>query len=436
MSAIGNKRAVVIGASMAGLLAARALHESFEQVVVLDRDVLPEQPVPRRGVPQSGQVHALLARGQRELNELFDGLTAELAGLGVPAFDPQADFTWWVDGRPMAGGSSGMTALGVGRPMLETVIRRRVAALPNVEIRPAVPVADLLSTPAGEQITGVRVVNADGGTVTYDADLVVDASGRGSRARHWLAGLGYPAVEEQRVEIQVSYVSRLYHRKPGDLGGRSGTAASVHPGSDSSGMVLAQENNSWMICLSGWFGRVPPTDFDGMVTFAEELVSPDVAALIRTAVPMGEPVRMRYPASTRQRFDRMDRFPAGLLVVGDAMCSFNPVYGQGMTLAAMEATILRQLLKDGTDDVAARYFAATAPVIDVPWNTTVANDLRHPGAVGDRSALDPERGRYLAMVRATVAEDPVVARAFLRVTQLMDPPSALFAPGIAARLRP
>lgn len=143
---------------------------------------------------------------------------------------------------------------------------------------------------------------------------------------------------------------------------------------------------------------------------------------------------MRYPASTRRRYDRMSRFPAGFLVTGDAMCSFNPVYGQGMTVAALEATILGRLLKDGSGDVAAQFFTESAAVIDVPWTTVAANDLRFPDTVGDRSALDPGPGAYLDRLRTAAVTDPVLAGAFLRVVQLMDTPAALFEPDIAARV--
>ncbi|MEU6140149.1 hypothetical protein ABZ848_07295 [Streptomyces sp. NPDC047081] len=160
----------------------------------------------------------------------------------------------------------------------------------------------------------------------------------------------------------------------------------------------------------------------GVVAWAAELDCQDVATLLRTSAPLGDPVKMRYPASTRWRYDRMSRFPAGFLVTGDALCSFNPVYGQGMTVAALEATILGRLLKDGSDDMAARFFTESAAVVDVLWTTVTANDLRFPDAVGDRSALDPEPVAHLDRLRAAAVADPVLSTAFLRVTHLMDSP--------------
>ncbi|MGW2048344.1 hypothetical protein ACWCPF_24650 [Streptomyces sp. NPDC001858] len=229
-------------------------------------------------------------------------------------------------------------------------------------------------------------------------------------------------------------MTRRYRRTQDQLDGRYGTAIAAYPGNTRGGFALAQENDVWALSISGSFGTVPPMDDDGMVAWAAELDCQDVATLLRTSAPLGDPVKMRYPASTRWRYDRMSRFPAGFLVTGDAMCSFNPIYGQGMTVAALEATILGRLLKDGSDDMATQFFTESAAVIDVPWTTVAANDLRFADAVGDRSALDPEPGAYLDRLRAAAVADPVLATAFLRVAQLMDTPATLFAPEIAARV--
>ncbi|MFG1609595.1 squalene monooxygenase [Actinoplanes sp. NPDC049265] len=430
-----NGRAVVIGASLAGLLAARALHESFGEVVVLDRDTLPERPRPRRGLPHGGDAHWLTVRGRWELDELFEGLSPELIGLGAPTFDVRTEFRWWMDGRPLATGPSGLIGLAAGRPLLEFAIRRRVAALPNVRIRPGHAVSDLITTPEGDRVTGVVAIAAGGDQVTVnDVDLVVDASGRSSRARYWLAQLGYPEVEEERIETRVTAVTRHYRRLPGQLGGRYGTSVPAYPGLHRGGFLLAQENDTWIAALHGWFGATPPDDDAGLVAWAEELDSPDLAEVMRTSPALGEPVRTRFPAGVRLRYDRLGRFPAGFLVTGDAMCVFNPVHGPGMTVAALAASALARLLKDGADDLAARFFAETAAILDGPWTTASADDLRFPETAGDRSTLDPRRDAYLLRLRAAATGDPVLANAFLRVTQMVDPPAALFAPEIAGRV--
>ncbi len=429
---------MVVGASVAGLLAARSLSESFEEVLVLERDELPDLPMVRKGVPQSGHVHGLLARGREAMDELLEGFSEELTRLGAPVFDVQEGLQWWVDGRPLAAGPSGMLAMAPSRPLLEFTVRRRVAALANVRIRADHVVTGLVTGPTDAggdgRITGVQVVRGGRPAVIEGADLVVDASGRGARSRYWLEQLGFEPVDEERIETQVTYVTRRYRRHPFHLEGRCGTSVGSYPGKPRSAFVLAQEDDSWIATITGRFGEVPPTDDQGMLDFVADLDSPDVATVIRDAEPLGEPLKMRSPASVRVRYDRMPRIPEGFLVVGDAMCAFNPVYGQGMTVAALEALLLARLLKEGTEDLSRAFFAEASALIDVPWSIVVSTDLRFPQAVGDRSTLDTTHEPYLARLRRAAAQDPELATAFLRVAQLMDPPSALFAPAIVSRV--
>ncbi|GAB6898936.1 FAD-binding monooxygenase [Kineosporia succinea] len=425
---------MVIGGSVAGLLAARALHETFDEVVVLDRDALPGAPEVRKGVPQGGHVHGLLARGRAALDELFEGLSQELIDRGAPVFDVQDDMEWWVDGRPLARAASGMFALAPSRSLLEFAIRRRVESLPNVRVLAGHTVTGLLITSDGSRCNGVRFTDDMTPGSVEEADLVVDATGRAARGRIWLEGLGFPPAREQRIETQVTYVTRRYRREPHHLGGMAGLSIGAYPGSSRSAFTLAQEDDSWVVTITGRFGAVPPTDDAGMLDWVSDLASPGIAEIIRDAEPLSEPVKMRYPASTRIRYDEMERFPSGLLIVGDALCSFNPVYGQGMTVAALEALLLGRLLKEGTDDLSAEFFFAAQALIDVPWSTVAATDLQFAETVGDRSGLDPERGAYLAHLRRVAAQDAVLASAFLRVAQLVDPPAALFAPEIVQRV--
>ncbi|GLY28890.1 FAD-binding monooxygenase [Kineosporia sp. NBRC 101731] len=419
---------------MAGLLAAAALHATFDEVMVLDRDIFPDEPGTRKGVPQGGHVHGLLARGRAALDELFEGLSAELIDQGAPVFDVQDDMQWWVDGRPLARGASGMFALVPSRSLLEFAVRRRVAALPGVRFLTDHTVTGLLATPDGARCDGVQFTDGRGPGSVEGADLVVDATGRSARGRLWLERLGFPQAPQQRIETQVTYVTRRYRREPHDLDGLAGLSIGAYPGSTRSAFALAQEDDTWIVTITGRFGAVPPTDDAGMLDWVAHLDSPGIADIIRDAVPLSSPVKMRYPASTRVRYDRMDRFPAGLLIVGDALCSFNPVYGQGMTVAALEALLLKRLLEEGAKELSTEFFLAAEALIDVPWSTVAATDLQFAETTGDRSGLDPERVTYLAHLRRAAVQDPELAGAFLRVAQLIDPPAALFAPEIARRV--
>jgi 2-polyprenyl-6-methoxyphenol hydroxylase-like FAD-dependent oxidoreductase len=425
-------RAIVVGASMAGLCTARALHETFGEVIVLDRDALPDGPAPRRGVPQGRHAHGILARGLAALDELFDGLSIELIQRGALPGDVQLDMHWWLDGRLLAPARSGLGGLAVSRPLLEDVIRRRVAALPGVMIVADCEAVDLLPSAEGSRVAGVGTARAGSLAVVGDADLVVDAGGRASRSPIWLRSLGYPAAAEEGIDVRLTYVSRLFHRTGRELNGRLGTAIAAYPGSPRAGLVLAQEGDRFIASISGWFGEVPPTDGAGMTAWAQGLAAGDIAEIFGGARPLGDPVPMRFPPAVRRRYELLDDFPGGYLVTGDAVCSFNPIYGQGMTVLALEALLLRDLLAEGRDDLPRRFFAGVAELIEAPWSLANRNDLRFPQSGG--GAAETDYDRYLARLRHRLADDPVLATAFLRVTNLVDAPESLLAPEIMARV--
>ncbi len=434
MSSAGGT-AVVIGASMGGLLAARALSETFAEVIVVDRDTLPDAAASRRGVPQDKQLHVLLARGREALEELFPGLTDELVGLNVPLVDLHGQVDWVNDGHLMAKAPSKLLAFGIGRPLLEHVVRSRVAALPGVTLVTGCEVSGILATPDARRITGVRVQDRDAvAPRDLRADLVVDTSGRGSRMPLWLGQLGYPSVPEERVDVALSYVTRIYHREPGQIGGLLGTLANPVPGRPRMAVVASQEADRFAVVLSGMLGEMPPSDDAGMLAFAESLPSPNFAEIVGGAVPVSEPAVMRFPASQRRRYEKMRRFPDGLLVMGDAMCSFNPIYGQGMTVAATQALLLRRVMAGGADGVARRFFRGAAKLVDGPWQISVGSDLRFPEVEGRRTPRVRLVNAYVNRLHGAATADPVLGAAFLRVMNLIDPPTRLLAPGIVMRV--
>jgi 2-polyprenyl-6-methoxyphenol hydroxylase-like FAD-dependent oxidoreductase len=431
--------AVVLGASMAGLLAARVLADAYGQVTVIDRDELPKASTHRRGVPHGRHAHALLARGQQALEELFPGLTAELIAQGVPTGDLLANGRWYVSGHRLRQQPIGLVSLCVSRPLLEGYVRARVRALPNVAFLDSCDIVGLAATPDGRRVTGARVLRrADGGAKELlGADLVVDATGRGSRTPIWLQALGYERPDEEQVRVGLGYTTRTYRLPPDALDGDLAVLDATTPEHPRGGALLRLEGDRWMVTLAGMLGDHPPTDPDGFLDFARSLRFPDIYQTVRDAEPLDDPVPFRFPASVRHRYERLDRFPDGLLVMGDAVCSFNPIYGQGMSVAALEALTLRRHLQRGAEPQPRHFFGDLTRVVNVPWDIAVGGDLAVPGVQGRRTLKVRLVNAYIARLHAAAAHDAHLASAFVRVAGLIAPPQSLLRPSIAVRvLRP
>jgi 2-polyprenyl-6-methoxyphenol hydroxylase-like FAD-dependent oxidoreductase len=267
-----------------------------------------------------------------------------------------------------------------------------------------------------------------------EADLVVDATGRGSRSPVWLEELGYPRPAEDEVRVGVAYASRVYRRRRDHLHGDRAVVVAATADRPRGGAMLAMEGDRWMVTLNGYLGQRPPADPDGFVAFAAGLPVPDVFEVISDAEPLGDVLPARYPASVRRRYERLGRFPDGYLVTGDAVCGFNPVYGQGMSVAALEALALRECLRAGPTGLARRFFAEVAAIVDIPWGIAVGADLRFPSIEGARTAKVRLVNAYLARFHLAAETDPVLGRAFLRVVNLMERPEGLLRPAIALRV--
>jgi 2-polyprenyl-6-methoxyphenol hydroxylase-like FAD-dependent oxidoreductase len=427
--------AVVLGGSIAGLLAARVLADTYPEVTVLDRDALAPGVAPRRGAPQGRHIHALLARGQLALEELFPGLTDELVAHGAPIGDMLGDARLLFGGHRLARAETGLTVVSVSRPLLEDRIRARVRAFGAVSIAPPCDVVGLRLSHDGRRVAGVRILRraAASAEETLDADLVVDATGRGSRTPKWLASLGFGRPEEEQVRVDVGYATRRYRLSADGL---NGDLACVHgPTADRprGGALARLEGGSGMLTLFGMLGDHPPKDAAGFDGFARSLQFPDLYDVIRAAEPIDDPVGFRFPANVRRRYERMRRLPGGLLVVGDAICSFNPIYGQGMTVAALEAIALRDQLRPGTPSTQS-VLRALARAIDAPWEFAIGADLSVPEIEGPRPLKRRLANQYMRRLQAAASRDPEVSRAFVRVTGLIDPPEALLRPATALRV--
>ena len=435
--------AVVLGASMGGLLAARALTGSYDRITVIDRDPLPDTTAHRRGVPQARHFHTILLRGKQALDAMFPDLITELLTAGAVPVGFNLDARFVLAGHAMVRADTGASDIQTTRPMLESAVRARVANYPGVRLMPNTDVVG----PVFEngRVTGVTV-SRDGTVETITADLVVDAMGRAGRARSWLAAVGLPTPAEDRIDVNMVYASRLvrpttpFHDKLVLVG--------PVPGRPTGFAFAAQEHDRWMVTQVGMAGDHPPTDESGFLTFLKRSAPPDVHDAVTAAEPLTEIRTHRFPASLRRRYERLRRFPPGLLVFGDAMCSFNPIYGQGMTVAAMEAEALRKCLRDSdtntntntaTDsnretDLAQRFFRAAARIIDPVWQLNALGDLALPEIPGHRTLSTKALNRYVARLQRVATHDPVAATAFIRTIGLLQPPTSILRPDVLARV--
>lgn len=446
LPALGS-RALVLGASMAGLLAARVLSERFAEVWLLERDELPEDARPRKGTPHAIHSHGLLAGGLANLETLFPGLTDNLIAKGAVLGDSALDGIFHAGTRRFARGPSSLKTLGVSRLMLECEIRKRVLGLPNVQVRSQVDVTDLAMSEDQATVIGVNLTRRDvqdqvEAQETWHADLVIDATGRASRTPRWLAAHGYSEPEETRVSegVPVNYVTismeRPLDQPPEALMVLCGSSLEVRQVF----VMIAQEPDEqgrgrWTLTFGGYGDDRPPMDIDGLRERSRAHQCPEVTRVLCAQGLLGEPVRYQFAHSQRRHYEKMSRFPARFLVIGDALASLNPVYGQGMTLVSGEALVLKEALVDGLGhSLHARYFARIAELVNAPWETSVTSDLQHDFIPGERTPQIRVSNALVRHITVAAQHDPKIAVAMLNIGHLVAPPESIMKPGMLARI--
>lgn len=447
---LGNRRspadaahAVVVGGSMAGLLAARVLANHFERVTVVERDALSDSAQTRKGVPQGRMLHALMPRGLQIVERLFPGYGDELEAAGaVPVCIP-TDALILAPAGWLPRQVAGWPMLSASRPLFEWSVRRRLRELPGVTILDRHDVAALLTSSDGRQVTGVTLRQIDeAGTHQLAADLVVDASGRGSRAPAWLSEGGYGTPAKTHVDPNIAYACRIYRIPEGfSADWKLVMLTSKPPSMPRTGFLFPIEDGQWMVSLMGAAGQHPPTDETGFAAFARSLRHPIIAEVLAGAEPV-TPIRGYHGTTNRQwHFERMPRWPERFVVLGDAVCAFNPIYGQGMSTAAVAAETLDACLREqrqrrpaeDLDGLARRFQRRLARRNADPWMLSTGEDLRYPTTTGMRvTAATRLLHRYLDQVGATATRDLATAHTFAKVIVMLARPTSLFAPRVLA----
>jgi 2-polyprenyl-6-methoxyphenol hydroxylase-like FAD-dependent oxidoreductase len=438
--------AVVVGAGMAGLVAARVLADHFTAVTVIDRDRLPAGPAPRAGVPQSRHIHILLARGMALLDQLFPGLEQELLAAGAVPIDFPGDAVWLSPAGWSQRFRPGLRLVSCSRPLLEWTVRRRLAAATTVGFLEGQEATGLTADNNSTVVTGIRLRTrphpsaAVAPDSTLPAALVIDASGRSSRTPEWLGELGYPAPPETTINPFLGYATRAYARpKDAMTDWRLLYVQANPPQTGRMGLLLPVEGDRWMVGLAGAGRDYPPTDETGFLQFAASLRSPIIHDAIHHARPLSPIHGYRQTDNRWRHYEQAQRWPERLIVLGDAACTFNPIYGQGLTMAALAGATLQQCLQahrhsQAPDDLAGlarRTHRALAHTTAAVWLLATGEDLRHPTTEGARPTLRTRlMHRYLNRLGPVATGNRTVNAAFLEVANLVRPPTALFRPNV------
>lgn len=439
--AIG-KHAVVIGAGMGGLTAAGALAKHFEQVTVLERDRLPRDAAHRAGTPQARHLHGLLAGGVQALARLFPGFDDDLLRAGAIPLRGGLDVRLERPGfDPFPARDLGMLTFSASRPAIEFCLRQRLAQHANVVLRDGCRVLAIEATPDGAAVSGVRFQSDGSADETVRADLVVDASGRAVFTLDLLRATGRPAPEETTIGVDIGYASCIFDI-PGDApkDWKGVMTFPRAPQSSRGALLLPLEGGRWMVSLGGRGDDKPPGDDAGFLDYAKNLRTPTIYNAIRGAKRVGEVARYAFAQSVHRHFERLGSMPRGVLPIADSICSFNPVYGQGMSVAAQEACVLDRLLgrlqgqSDPLAGLASAFFEETKTLLDTPWAMAAIPDFVFPATVGQRPPDLARTLKFGAALTRLAARKPDVHKVMVEVQHLLKPRSVYRSPMLMARV--
>ena len=433
MIAAGPREVVIIGASLAGLFAAAAAAAAGARTMIIERDALADDPVPRKGVPQGRQPHVLLHRGLLAAEKLVPGIREDLVRHGAVPIDT-GTIAWLGEYGWLPTWIPAYETVSATRPLLEHLLRERVRDLEGVTLYDGVRVTDLQRDVSTVEGRNWHVVCEDGTTVR--ADLVIDASGRGSRLPHWLGELGSPASEPLTVDARLGYACRSY-RVAGEVPIETAVVVAATPQTGRGALAIPVEDGHWLVVAAGYGDRRPSRDPAEFEEFLATLPDPAIFDLTQLLEPASDIAIHRQTGNRRNRYGKSRAWPAGLLAVGDAYCAFNPVYGQGITVAACQALLIRDALRHDSTRAergpleTRRLQGRIGAAADLPWLIATTEDLRHPSSSGSQTKVQRLVGLWTAQLARLAAHgDRSAYLAFARVYHLMAVPAMLFHPSV------
>ncbi|HUC66817.1 MAG TPA: hypothetical protein VMA53_15370 [Stellaceae bacterium] len=437
------RRAIVVGAGIGGLAAAGALADWFEHVIVLDRDILPDEPMPRSGTPQARHSHGLLLGGLLALEELFPDIQGDLVRAGAVQVRINRDMREeWPEREPMPQRDFGWVSYTMSRALIESTLRRCLSERANVTCRPNTRALALLADSQGRRVVGLRCEPAGGGVgETLLADLVVDASGRGQLTKALLQSIGRPLPSETAIGIDLGYTTAsldIPDGAPSDW--KVLLTHSQPPCSSRLAVMLQIEGDRWMMTAAGRGDDRPPGEWTALLDYLRHLPTPTLYNAVRHARPIGELARFGQPESVWRHFEQLKAFPDGLLPIGDAICRFNPIYGQGMTVVAKEASLLHRLLgtwatqRDPLAGLGQLFLGEAKSLIETPWMMAAIPDFAFPGTRGDRPADLDYSLRFAGALSRIAARDAAVQRLMIEVRHMLKPRTVYEEPALRQRV--
>ena len=430
--------AVVLGGSFGGLMAAKVLSQHYLQVTIIEKDTVHRYPEARKGQAHTKHLHGYLPCALNTLFSYFPGLAEEIVNSGGVANDFGNSMNWFTHGGFKKNVFLNIQGISLSRPLLEHLVRERVLALPNVALLDNTTAKGFLYSDDKRKVTGVAIESKQDGQVTkLGADIVIDCTGRGSRTPQWLTEMGYAEVPVSQVKIDVTYTTRLYKRDPADARSRTWMACTPEaPKERRNGAAFPIEDDKWIISVGGWHGEQAATDEKGFLDFLKKLPNPNLYDIASTCEPLGDIFQYKYPVSIKRNYEKMSRFPEGLLLLGDAVSSFNPVYGQGLSSVCLQAVELDKLMKENKAEhqLAKTFFKRTVKIKNKLWKMSTNEDFRFSETTGTRPFGIGLMNKYVSQMHRATLHDEVVCKTFLKVMGLVDPPTKLMHPKIIWRI--